>query len=308
MKALHKKIIGGIMLALCLGPLPLHALETGAQPESAQPPIRPTQSEAWPETWFQSAEWPSAAWSKWLGLGVFTGFIGLMRVRGRSRRRQVEPGTAAIGATDSLPGESTTGKQIADLPDSLNAPVAARELSAEAVPQVSANSAPPKLGDDIESVQKAQFWLALRKPEEAIAILEPLCATNRCPRGWFLLLELYVVSGRRTEYEAAMPRFRARFNAKVPSWDDAVGGAKRRNLGDAPELVERIDQALAKAGNVKAWLRTLLTDNRNGTRQGFEWGIYQDLLLLFEVVCEGWTISRCEQLQQIKLGRFVVDG
>lgn len=309
MNARHQHLISGLLLLLCIHALPAAAAQENGMPTASdisQP--RALQHDLWPERWLQSSEWQDGAWLKWVGLASFTGFIGLLRYM-RSRRRSQQGESLATAHNDLQPaGLPDTG------PDVLRREGA--ELVAESAARGPAQSSPPVLSDkgvtgfddNLESVQKAQFWLALQKPEEAIAILAPLCATNRCPRGWFLLLELYVMTGRRAEYEAAIPRFRARFNAKVPDWNEAATGKRQRNLVDAPELMERIDRALNGSGNVKAWLRSLLIDTRNGTRQGFDWGIYQDLLLLFEVVCEGWSIQRCEQLQQIKRGRFLVEG
>ncbi len=285
MKARYKNISGGLLLLLGMACLPVTSAQENHAPSELSA-SRTAQTDPLPESALQSGEWQGEEWIKWVGLASFTGFIGLMQFMRSRRRSQQPPPQLVTRDSDSqpvdLPPEVLTPPQPPELPDSALA----------------------KFDDNLESVQKAQFWLALQKPEEAIAILAPLCATNRCPRGWFLLLELYALTGRRAEYEAAIPRFRARFNARVPEWEEAVSGKARRGLADEPELMERVDRALSSTNNLKAWLRNLLIDNRRGTRQGFEWGIYQDLLLLFEVVCEGRTIQRCAQLQQIKPARY----
>jgi hypothetical protein len=148
---------------------------------------------------------------------------------------------------------------------------------------------------------QAQFWNALGKPALAIEILEAVRDSDIAAANWLLLLDLYAQCGKQNDYETLRRRFKAMFNAQVPAWGERIFGIRCRRLCDVPELAQRVNRALAEHGvhGVLSYLRGLLHDNRNGTRQGFEYGVFCDLVRLYEAVSEGRAIDCCEALPEL---------
>jgi hypothetical protein len=147
-----------------------------------------------------------------------------------------------------------------------------------------------------DPLQQARFWAATGKPEVAIEILEPVLEADPHPRRWMLLLELYALTNQRQAYIALGQRFKAMFNCKLPHWGEKPAA---RRLLDMPDLVQRIDGMLIEskqrgAGkSVIASLNSLLLDERQGQRQGFEYCVYEDLVRLYDTVCAGKQLASC---------------
>ncbi|MEN9867888.1 MAG: hypothetical protein RL748_3478 [Pseudomonadota bacterium] len=146
-----------------------------------------------------------------------------------------------------------------------------------------------------DPIAHAEFWMALKKPEIAIEILEAVCEKDQTPKSSMILFELYRQTQRRAQFEDLKRRFRLAFNAKVPDWEEIVDYQPGMRLKDMPELMRRINEVLHKRG-VHHFLRNLLVDNRGGTRQGFEYGVYCDLVSLFETLQAGKPVVNCESI------------
>lgn len=147
--------------------------------------------------------------------------------------------------------------------------------------------------EETGALQQAQFWAALDKPEVAIDILEQYYEQDRAPNSWLLLFELYRKTGQRDKYDILRRRFKCIFNARVPDWDEKWLAHPR--LIDMPELAQRINRFLS-GNSVLSYLESLLFDNRGGTRRGFEFGVYCDLVKLFDALCAGNDVQNCESV------------
>ena len=99
----------------------------------------------------------------------------------------------------------------------------------------------------------------------------------------------------RTQYEATRARFKTIFNGKIPAFDEREAAQAAPRLKDMPELTRRINRLLP-TNSIYAFLRGLLIDDRKGTRQGFEYSVYCDLVKLSEALCNGDEIVRCEAI------------
>lgn len=154
----------------------------------------------------------------------------------------------------------------------------------------------PRQGSEcLDPLPKAQFWAAMCQPGVVIEILEPVVEKQTTPHGWLLLLEMYTLTERRSQYDALKQRFKAIFNAMLPAFDDFAASLKQRRLRDCPDLTQRIDRMLGN-GTVATYLRNLLLDDRKGERRGFEMGVYCDLVRLHDSVSAGKRISTCEEI------------
>lgn len=149
--------------------------------------------------------------------------------------------------------------------------------------------------EETEPYRQAQFWVALGKQEMAIDILEQSREHDVSPHSWLLLFELYRQIGARERYEALRQHCQSIFNAHIPDWEEAMDNIP--SLKDRPDLMQRINRALLDH-NVVAYLEGLLFDNRGGTRYGFEFGVYRDLVRLFDAVCAGKDVNNCEIIVQ----------
>lgn len=154
-----------------------------------------------------------------------------------------------------------------------------------------------ELIEQTSPLAQARFWATLGKNEQAIAILVQMVDQEHFPQCCMLLLDLYKKGGQREEYEVTRQRFKKRFNGKVPAFDDAVSEAPALRLTDMPELVHRINEVMPTNG-IYQFLRKLLLDERQGSRQGFDYGVYCDLVRLYESLCQGDDLLCCEAICQ----------
>jgi hypothetical protein len=171
-------------------------------------------------------------------------------------------------------------------------------LSAEEDEQLDLRSpaaAAIELNDDIPPLEQARYWASFNKPDVAIEILEQTCDRNEVPNSWILLLDLYLQTGKQSEYEVLRLEFKEIYNAKVPCWADALTPLPPKSLKDMPDLMQRINKMLPSNGIV-SYLKDFLFDDREGKRQGFEFGVYRDLLTLFNAVSNGKNVSCCEAI------------
>lgn len=161
----------------------------------------------------------------------------------------------------------------------------------------SAEVAAIEVTDNIPPLEQARYWADFHKPELAIDILEQSCNREEIPNGWVMLLDLYLQTERQAEYEALRLEFKEIYNAKVPCWREARTVPPVKSLKDMPDLMQRINKMLPSNG-VVTYLRDFLFDDRDGKREGFEFGVYRDLLALFNRVVSGQPVPACEVLWQ----------
>jgi pilus assembly protein FimV len=98
---------------------------------------------------------------------------------------------------------------------------------------------------------------------------------------WLKLLEIHRHSGNRTEFERSAAELRQHFNVHPDDWNAPVQQG-RSSLESYPHI---------RAMIVKLWrtpecvnlLRSLLLDNREGTRNGFSLAVAEEILLLIAV-------------------------
>jgi hypothetical protein len=141
-----------------------------------------------------------------------------------------------------------------------------------------------------DPLEQAQFWATMHQPDLVIGILEPVVETQTTPHGWLLLLEMYSMTERRSQYETLSQRFKTAYNAMAPAFDDYANTLKQRRLRDCPDLVRRIKDRL-RSSSACAYLRALLLDDRNGQRRGFEMGVYRDLVRVHDAIKAGCHVE-----------------
>ncbi|MFC3108903.1 FimV family protein [Undibacterium arcticum] len=135
--------------------------------------------------------------------------------------------------------------------------------------------------------QEAEFWMSLNDPQRALEILEPQSdvASPDSPVPWLYLLDLYRDMGSEDKYNALRDRFQLIFNAHIPIFKEDVLTLRPRSLEDFPNLMGRICDAWNTDG-IMPFLESLLIDDRDGARVGFDLPVYREILMLIAIVRE----------------------
>ncbi len=133
-------------------------------------------------------------------------------------------------------------------------------------------------------MQEAEFWMLLNDSDKAIEILEPYADVKDpvTPVPWIYLLDLYRVVGSQSKYEALGMRIKQMFNTSVPAWEDEPNYASARSLEDYPHVIEAI-QDLWEGEYIVSYLESLLFDDRNGARAGFDLAVYREIIHLIGI-------------------------
>lgn len=138
-----------------------------------------------------------------------------------------------------------------------------------------------KVEEISDVLQEAEFWMSLNDPQRAIEILESYSNVERpiSPLTWLFLLDLYRGTDERVKYDALRERAQRIFNARVPGWDEDGDATEFRTLEDYPHVVEQICEYW-DTDHILIYLESLIYDNREGARQGFDLPVYQEIMLL----------------------------
>lgn len=144
-----------------------------------------------------------------------------------------------------------------------------------------------KVEEISDVTQEAEFWMSVNDPQRAIEILEPQSLVEHpdSPVPWLYLLDLYHATDNRVKYDALRDRFILFFNANIPEFDVDHSTIVSRYLEEFPHLIERIC-SMWNGGNIVPFLQSLLVDDRDGTRMGFDLPVYRDILLLIAIANE----------------------
>ena len=144
-----------------------------------------------------------------------------------------------------------------------------------------------KVEEISDVMQEAEFWMSLNDPQRAIEILEPYSNVEQpdSPIPWLYLLDLYRGTGEKTKYDALQLRTQRLFNARIPTWDEDGDITDGRTLEDYPHVVERICEYW-ETNHILVYLESLIFDDREGIRAGFDLAVYQEVMLLMAMARE----------------------
>jgi pilus assembly protein FimV len=143
--------------------------------------------------------------------------------------------------------------------------------------------------------QEAEFWMSVNDPQRAIEILEPQSNTDHpdSPVPWLYLLDLYGIVKDQNKYDQLRARFVANFNANIPEFSAEVDSESISLLENFPHLIARIC-SLWNSSEIIPFLQSLLIDDRDGKRAGFELPVYRDILLLISIAHELERVNAIE--------------
>lgn len=138
-----------------------------------------------------------------------------------------------------------------------------------------------------DAMQEAQFWMSINDPGRAIEILEPQCVDENptTPVMWLLLLELYRTAQDTEKFARLRQRFKQKFNTHILGMNESAQPHSVRFLCDFDHLTGKL-AAFWNTNYILPFLESLLVDDREGERVGFELSVYQDILLLIAIAKE----------------------
>lgn len=144
-----------------------------------------------------------------------------------------------------------------------------------------------KVEEISDVTQEAEFWISMNDPLRAIEILQ---AQERIehpdsPVPWLFLLDLYRTVKDVERYNQLRDRFIVHFNANIPEFDVDLTLLPMRCLEDFEHLLGRIC-ALWGTHEIIPYLESLLVDDREGKRAGFDLPVYRDILMLLGIAHE----------------------
>jgi hypothetical protein len=164
------------------------------------------------------------------------------------------------------------------------------------IPGLDANA-----GDDLEqkkaadtTLEQAKIYANVSRFKEAIMLLKtqiqetPKVAIHH----WFYLLDLYRKSNEKDEFLSNAKQLHEKFNVMPPQWDKSEFPVlAASSIEELPHIVERLTSLWATEGRLtenmtetKAYLDELLMDNRFTERMGFSVDVFQDILLLRDLL------------------------
>ena len=144
-----------------------------------------------------------------------------------------------------------------------------------------------KVEEISDVTQEAEFWMSVNDPHRAIEILDSQAKLERpdSPLPWLYLLDLYRIIKDKEKYDELKTRFSALFNAYIPEFESTTEVATQRHVDDMPHLMGKICD-LWNSTEIVPFLQSLLVDDREGQRVGFELSVYKDLLMLIAIANE----------------------
>ncbi len=99
---------------------------------------------------------------------------------------------------------------------------------------------------------------------------------------WLKLLEIHRLSGNRSEFERSATELKQHFNVQPDEWN-APPAAGRNSLEAYPHIRSQVVKLWRRPECVPL-LRSLLLDNREGTRLGFPAAVADEILLLIAIL------------------------
>ena len=148
----------------------------------------------------------------------------------------------------------------------------------------SSNGNSVKVEEISDISQEAEFWMSVNDPQRAIEILadQEEVVHPDSPVPWLYLLDLYRLVKNKAKYDSLRERFIVFFNAHIPEFEEKPVEVGVLQLEDYSHLIERICRTWG-GDEIVSLLESLLVDDREGKRTGFELPVYRDILLLISI-------------------------
>ncbi len=209
-----------------------------------------------------------------------------------TRAARARPGTAPSLSTMTAGQRAAVGKGTSSLADddSTLPPETFNKNAADSFPD-DVPTQPPTVvqaeepDEDVSAVELADLMLGFGRVDGAADALEAFIENN--PRAavkpWLKLTEVYHAAGKRQEFETVAANLHKTFNVQLPIWDDFGQTNQSTGVESMPHITDRLE-AIWGTRECQGYIDTLIRDNRQGTRSGFDLDVLDDLLMLASVL------------------------
>lgn len=156
-----------------------------------------------------------------------------------------------------------------------------------------------ELGSDYKeegelALEQARIYVNIDRVDEAIELLKAqIEATPKASlHHWLYLLDIYRDTDQKEAFLQCAKQLHQSFNVMIPLWENvALPMVIASSLEEFPHIVEQLTTLWAglekpqeKIAETKAYIDDLLTDNRGSDRAGFSMEVFQELLLLRDLL------------------------
>lgn len=143
-------------------------------------------------------------------------------------------------------------------------------------------------------LEQAKIYVNINRQREAIMLLKSqIQSTPKTSlHHWLALLDIYRQTNQKEEFLDYARQLHQTFNVMLPTWDNSpLPMVVATSLEEFPHVMEHIielwtycDMDEEKTAETKAYLDTLLTDNRDSERAGFGLEVLQEIMLLRDLL------------------------
>ncbi|MDP1658961.1 MAG: hypothetical protein Q8L73_06370 [Methylotenera sp.] len=241
----------------------------------------------------------SVSWNIWILISSLILLIGLPLAIYVSRKlKNFHPVTTlGSGELEIKPviKHEDSAEQSSVVDEVMATPVTEGEFSGS-IPDVE-----PEVSIDLEKkeeveqvLEQAKIYINLNRLKEAMMLLRtqiqetPKAALHH----WFCLLDLYRKSNQKEDFLNNAKQLHESFNIMMPQWEKTTfPSLAASSLEELPHIVERLTTLWTAESKVtdnlvetKAYLDELLMDNRSTERIGFGIEVFQEIMLLRDML------------------------
>ena len=151
-------------------------------------------------------------------------------------------------------------------------------------------------------LEQAKIYTSMNRLKDAVMLLKtqiqetPKVALNH----WFYLLEICRNSNQKEAFLNNAKHLHEKFNIMMPQWEKPMfPPLVASHLEELPHIIERLTRLWGAEGKVtenmiqtKAYLDELLMDNRSTERMGFGIEVFQEIMLLREMLDTRFNLAR----------------
>jgi hypothetical protein len=143
-------------------------------------------------------------------------------------------------------------------------------------------------------LEQAKNYISINRIKEAIMLLKT--QIQETPKAtlhhWFYLLDLYRNSNQKEAFLNNAKQLHEKFNIVMPQWEHSMlSPLVATSLEELPHIVERLTKLWAAEGKntenmieTRGYLEELLMDNRSTERTGFGIEVFQEIMLLRDIL------------------------
>ena len=149
------------------------------------------------------------------------------------------------------------------------------------------NIEPQKAQSNVDAtLVEAKLLMSIHRSQDAIDHLKLTIEAN--PKAsinhWLYLLEIFRKLNLKEEFKKYAEGLKANFNVTTQVWDDSIApGTLPQYLEEFPNIMEKL-YIIWPSSQAKDYLRSLITDNRDGERAGFGKAVLSEILLLIALL------------------------